>query len=323
MTKGLLVILITGGLGFIGAHTTRVLLAAGESCVVLSRREPTVPVDLEPHLGKNLFTVLGDVSDVERLRDVAVGHSVDRILHLAFGSPMPPSSDPVADVATGIGSLLGVLRVALERGVQRVGIASTIGVYGGINLRGPAQEDLPLSLAATHPIPSMKKLGELVSNQIAAASGLSVFNARIAGVWGPGGRPDTRFFGAPQLIHAAAADREPEFGALLAPPQRDDGIDLIYAPDCGDALARLLLAPTLAHAVYNVGSGRETTYGQLALAIEEIVPGFFPSLAPGRSTSATVLDISRLRADTAFEPQWNTETAVRDYLHWLRAGNER
>ena len=31
-------ILITGGLGFIGSHTTRALLDLGESCVLVQRR---------------------------------------------------------------------------------------------------------------------------------------------------------------------------------------------------------------------------------------------------------------------------------------------
>jgi UDP-glucose 4-epimerase len=36
-------ILVTGGLGFIGLHTTRALLAAGETCVLVQRREPVLP----------------------------------------------------------------------------------------------------------------------------------------------------------------------------------------------------------------------------------------------------------------------------------------
>jgi UDP-glucose 4-epimerase len=316
-------ILITGGLGFIGTHTTRALIARGEECVVVSRRVPTIPADLEAHLGLTLFTAVGDVTDVEQVREIAAQFSVTGILHLAFGSPIPPSNDPVADVAAGIDSLLGVLRIAIERGVQRVGIASTIGVYGGAHGGSLLEEDLPLSLAAAHPIPAMKKIGELVGNQVAAASGLSLYNSRIAGVWGPGGRPDSRFFGAPQLVHAAAASLEPDFSALLSPPRREDGLDLIYAPDCGDALARLQTAPSLSHSVYNVGSGRETTYGELVSSIGTVVPGFSAPLLEGTNGPSPVLDIARIKADTGFEPQWATASAVRDYLNWLSAGNER
>ena len=36
-------ILITGGLGFIGSHTTRAMLDLGESCVLVQRRAAAVP----------------------------------------------------------------------------------------------------------------------------------------------------------------------------------------------------------------------------------------------------------------------------------------
>jgi UDP-glucose 4-epimerase len=316
-------ILITGGLGFIGTHATRALIAAGEKCVVISRGEAAVPRDLSPLLGRSLFHVRADVADTERMRVIAAEHAVTGILHLAFGSPFPPSGDSVADIRAGVASLLGILQVGIELGVDRVGVASSIGVYGGAEVRGSATEDLPLPLVATHPIPAMKKIGELVSNQIAAASGLSLYNARIAGVWGPGGRADARFFGAPQLVHAAAAGRDPDFSALPMPPRRDDGADLIYASDCGEALARLQLAPTLEHTVYNVGSGRSTTYGDLVSAITAVVPEFSPSLSDGSGGAAVVEDIARLRADTGFAPLWDTGAAIRDYLGWLRAGNSR
>jgi UDP-glucose 4-epimerase len=36
-------ILITGGLGFIGSHTARALLDLGEPCVLVQRRQPVLP----------------------------------------------------------------------------------------------------------------------------------------------------------------------------------------------------------------------------------------------------------------------------------------
>ncbi|WP_310726430.1 hypothetical protein [Streptomyces sp. N2A] len=34
-----------------------------------------------------------------------------------------------------------------------------------------------------------------------------------------------------------------------------------------------------------------------------------------------VLDISRLKADTGYQAEYDTERAVGDYIAWLRAGN--
>jgi UDP-glucose 4-epimerase len=46
-----------------------------------------------------------------------------------------------------------------------------------------------------------------------------------------------------------------------------------------------------------------------------------PSPAPPRPGAA--LDITRLRQDTGFEPEYGTVRAAADYIAWLRAGNER
>ncbi|MFC4010414.1 hypothetical protein ACFOY2_24525 [Nonomuraea purpurea] len=46
-------------------------------------------------------------------------------------------------------------------------------------------------------------------------------------------------------------------------------------------------------------------------------------LPEGGDVPRTWLDITRLRADTGFEPAYDTERAVADHLAWLRAGNAR
>jgi UDP-glucose 4-epimerase len=33
------------------------------------------------------------------------------------------------------------------------------------------------------------------------------------------------------------------------------------------------------------------------------------------------MDISRIKADTGYEPRYTVETGVQDYVAWLRAGN--
>jgi UDP-glucose 4-epimerase len=85
--------------------------------------------------------------------------------------------------------------------------------------------------------------------------------------------------------------------------------------------------PRLDHRTYNVASGRLTTYGDLAEAIRKVVPDARIELPEGRAPNGprhdVVLDITRLREDTGFAPAYDTESAVADYVAWLRAGNER
>ena len=37
----------------------------------------------------------------------------------------------------------------------------------------------------------------------------------------------------------------------------------------------------------------------------------------------TYLDIARIHQDTGYQPAYDAERAVADYIGWLRAGNER
>src|SRR5580704_14093875 len=272
-------ILVTGGSGFIGSHTVRALAALGESCVIIQRRSAEVPVYLAD---LPVVSEQADVADLDALRAVGARYKITRIVHLA-GYPAPRGSvggiEATEDLLRG---LLNIVRVASEWEVGRIGLASTIGVYGGVQHVGPLTEDMPVLLTAPHPIPRSKKIGELLGEQLAEATGIEIVNLRISGTWGPNGHEDP-FFAAPALIHAAARRRPLDLSGLLVPAQLDDGLDLCYVKDTGRAIALLQLAEKLNHRTYNVASGRVTTNADIIAAIHEIDPGTSLDLPDGPS----------------------------------------
>jgi UDP-glucose 4-epimerase len=313
-------ILITGGLGFIGSHVTRALLDLGESCVLVQRRASGPSSLIAAEEGTRLFIERADVTDAAALREIAERHKITGIVHLAGGFGTG-TTDPITAAQGGTQGLLGLFRLAIEWQVPRVGVASTIGVYDGPG-DSPLREDLPLPMTAAHPIPAAKKVHELLADFIGNATGLEIYLARIAGAWGPLGRPSSRFIAAPQMVHAAVHGRP-----LGQPAYAADGGDLIYVRDCGRAIALLQAAGRLGHRTYNVSSGRFTTNAELAAAIGTAVPGAPLALRGGRGPGGPgrdiFLDISRLRADTGFQPGYTTQAAVADYIGWLRSGQER
>jgi UDP-glucose 4-epimerase len=317
-------ILVTGGLGFVGTHTTRALLDAGESCVLVQRRAPVLPEDLAG-AGGSVITEQADISDLDALLDIGTRHKISGIVHLAGSVPWPPGADePVPGVRKAIGSLLNVVQAADDWQVTRVGVASTIGVYGGVAASGPLSEDTPLPMAAFHAIPGFKKIGELLGDYLAAVTGIEIVSYRIS-PWGPGSNPASPFTAVPQIVHAAARGARPDFSALRAPAYADDGFDMCYVKDCARAIALLQLAPQLRHRTYNIAAGEVLTNREVAAAVHALVPGTRISLppAPGPSAGSVCLDIGRLRADTGYEPAYDTGAAVADYIAWLRAGHER
>jgi UDP-glucose 4-epimerase len=313
-------ILNTGGLGFIGSHVTRALLDLGESCVLLQRRTSGPSELIAGDEGARLVIEQADVADQDALGDIADRHKITGIVHLAGGFGLD-ASDPIGGARRGTEGLLNVFQLAAEQGMTRVGVASTIGVYDGPG-ESPLREDLPLPLTAVHPIPAAKKVHELLADFVANGTGLEIYLMRIGAVWGPLGRPASRFFAAPQLVHAAVSGR-----ALDQPPYAADGADLIYARDCGRAIALLQLAERLSHRTYNVSGGRFTSNAELTAAIADVVPGACPGLRDGRDPHGLgrdiYLDISRLREDAGFEPGYDIPAAVADYVGWLRSGHGR
>ena len=302
-------ILVTGGLGFIGSHTSRSLLDIGEQCVIGQRRTGQVP----DFLAGDAVVERLDCTDLDNLLDIGKRHQITGVVHLAAPGL---GGAPLEHLWTSTQSLFNVLRAAQQWGVGRVVLASTIGVYAGATAY---REDVPLPLGGFHPIPAAKKVAEVIAGAVPDIDTVSV---RIGAIWGPLGREASPFFGAPQIVHAAVRGT-----TEAAPPYADDGIDMCYVRDCGRAIALLMTAETLGHRTYNIGSGRVTTNREVATAIEWAVPGATPELREGRSPRAPVadaaLDITRLRQDTGFEPGYDLDLAVADYVRWLRAGHAR
>ncbi len=320
-------ILITGGLGFVGAHTTRALLDVGESCVLVQRREPVLPGYLAEEAGTRVFTEQADIADLGALLEIGSRHKITGIVHLAGSVPWPPgAAEPVDGARTAIGSLLNVVQAACYWQVSRVGIASTIGVYGGVSAESPMREDLPLPMTVFHVVGGFKKIGELLCDYLADATGIEIVNYRIS-PWGPGGNPMSPFSAAPQIVHAAARVTSPDFSALRSPAYADDGFDMCYIKDCAKAIALLQLAPRLTYRIYNIASGQILTNRAVAAAAMRLVPDARIELPEGRGPPGAGqgmrLDISRLHEDTGYQPSYDTQQAVADYIAWLGEGHQR
>ncbi len=171
----------------------------------------------------------------------------------------------------------------------------------------------------------------MLADHLAGATGIDIINLRIS-PWGPGGNPMPPFSAVPQLVHAAARGTAPDFSALRSPAYADDGFDMGYVKDCARAIALLQLAPRLNHRTYNVASGRVMTNREVAAAIRRLVPHArieLPEIelpegrSPAGSGQGICLDIGRLRQDTGYQPAYDTQSAVADYIAWLRAGHQR
>lgn len=334
-------ILITGGLGFIGSHTTRALLDLGEECIVTEHRSSAVPDFLHPELGTRLVTERLELEDAAALVRLGERHAITGIVHLAdpaVGRLWRLPGDATPPVLSGLFDSLGhILEAAARWSVSRVTVASTTGVYGGL-VEGVWSEEMALPPVGAHAIPTVKKCNELLAGFLAGQLGVDVVNVRPSFIWGPCGRERSPFSPLPALVHAAVrstaaggearAHADAAAGAAMsARVYAGHGHDVCYVRDCGRAIALVQTASRLDHTVYNVGSGRITTNAEVVAAIRVHVPDFGVTLADGRAEGAPatdpVLDLTRIHRDTGYAPAYDIERGVGDYVAWLRAGHDR
>jgi UDP-glucose 4-epimerase len=315
-------ILVTGGLGFIGSHTSRALLDLGQRCVIAQRRVGQLPDFLVAEIGDRAVVEQMDCTDLASVLDIGKRHEITGIVHLATAGLGQGAA--LDDLWANTQALFTMLRAAQAWGVTRVVQASSIGVYAGLTV-DTYREDAPLPIPSLHPIPAFKKSAEILAGALADGTDIDIVSVRIAAIWGPLGPQASPFFGAPGLVHAAVNPRDP--GSASTPPYAQDSIDMCYVRDCGRAIALTQTAKALNHRTYNIGSGRATTNREVADAIIRAVPDAAPALAEGRGPHAPTedahLDIGRLRGDTGFEPEYDLDRGVADYVHWLRAGHPR
>jgi nucleoside-diphosphate-sugar epimerase len=305
-------ILVTGGLGMIGAHTARALVDLGHQVVVTAHRRTEVPSFLA---GRVTVESL-DVTDRDALLALAGRHEISDIVHLAGSIP---DEDPVRYFRTDTTGLLNALDAARIWGVRRFAVASSLGVYIG---RPEARwhEELALPTAELpHLIIAFKKAVEPLVTHSLQGSGVQPVVLRIGSTWGPLMDPESPFNRIPPYISAVLRGEQPP------PLHADDGGDSCYAPDAGRAIALLISTETLRHDTYNVSSGRPATNRELADALAAITPGLRLDLLPGRQGGPgedPYLDVTRLSRDTGFAPKFDVAAAVADYVAW-RADNPR
>ena len=312
-------ILVTGGLGFIGLHTARGLLDGGEDVVLTQYRVAREPDFIKDELGKRAFVEQLDVTDKGRLMEIGKKHKITGIVHLAV--PALNALSPLDDFNVNMLGLINILEAGREWGCKRVGLASSGAVYGGVRgVDGVNKEDMLLSTSGGGATGTWKKSFELIGSYYAGRTDMEVVMLRIAGIYGPLYHSMSNL--PSRLVHAAVKGTEPQ---LRGDTYAEDGGDSTYVKDCGKGVALLMTADKLNHNTYNIGAGRATTAGQLVSAIQTVIPAFEGDFlkegASPESRGNSHGDISRIRADVGYEPEYQVDKAIPDYIAWLRAGN--
>ena len=142
-------ILVTGGAGFIGSNFVRMVLEEHPDVRVVNLDKLTYAGNLE-NLGEdkdppNHVFLKGDICDAALVEELVGKYGIDAIINFAAESHVDRSlEEPGIFLETNVKGTLALLKIALEKKLERFVQISTDEVYGSLGPEGKFTESSPL-----------------------------------------------------------------------------------------------------------------------------------------------------------------------------------
>ena len=317
--------LVTGGAGYIGSHTCKMLAAAGYEPVVFDNlaaghREAVRFGDL----------VEGDIADTAAVRVAIRRYGIQAVMHFAAFLDVGESvREPARYYRNNVGGALSVLDAMAAESVSLFVFSSTCATYG---------EPIETPIAETHPQQPVNSYGETKLTIERAlphferaydlrSMSLRYFNAAGAdpdGELGEDHSPEIHLI--PRALEAANGGRGLQvFGDDYPTPDGTCLRDYVHVTDLADAHVKALeaLAETGRSGAYNLGTGRPHSVRDVIGAVERVTGRRVPwTLAPRRSGDPAVLYAAPQKAQSElhWKPSYpDLEVIVRTAWDWHRA----
>ena len=257
---------VTGCLGFIGKHLTRMLLTRGD--YVLGIDNETYAADLDALAAFQEFSefkyVKADIRTLDRLPDV------DAVLHLAAETHVDNSiADPTVFAETnylGTANLLQLLRGKRDYERPTFVHISTDEVYGSV---GPERRSVDTDpLRPTSPYSASKAAADLLVQSWGHTYGVGARLVRPSNCYGPGQYPEKLI---PRSVRHLCLGRKI--------PVHDAGTQTrqwLHVEDCASAILKVLDQGEDGQ-VYNVAGNTETAVKEI---VREVVHAYHHGFPP-------------------------------------------
>ncbi len=334
--------MITGGAGFIGAHTAVELLRTGYDVRLLDNLMPPIHTGEWPRWLPDCERMLGDVRNREDWQRALRG--VEYVVHLAAHQDLLPNFAQFFHVNSVGTALLYELIVAEKLPVRKVVVASSQFVYGEGRYRcakdgevfpdGRAPERLakglwepvcpkcggaitPLPLLETHANPKnqysiAKYSQELMAVALGRNYGIPSAALRYSIVQGPWQSFRNAYSGVLRVFTLQMLRGQPasvfEDGRQLR--------DYVNVEDVARANRLVMESDQANYEVYNVGGGKGYTVLEFAAMVSEKPANVTGEYRVG-DTRHSVSDIAKLQA-LGWQPTKTPRESVRDYVEWIR-----
>lgn len=325
-------VLVTGGAGYIGSHTTLCLLEQGHDVVVLDNLVNSSPESLQrvhQLTGKSVEFEQIDLMDAQAVDAVFARGSFDSVIHFAGLKAVGESVEkPLKYYQNNVAGTLNLLRSMESSGVRKLVFSSSATVYG-------ASESVPLNekspLGATNPYGRTKEHIEDILSDLSAADTrwsialLRYFNpvgAHVSGLIGedPQGTPNNLL---PFVAQVAVGRRKQVmvFGHDYPTVDGTGVRDYVHVMDLAEGhLAALdFLQKKTGTFRWNLGTGRGSSVleviGAFSAAAGQAVPYQFAPRRPG-DAAVSYADPSAALNDLGWSARRNLAQMCEDHWRW-------
>lgn len=326
-------ILVTGGTGYIGSHTTLALLEAGFEVVVLDNLSNSSDAALhavEAICGKRALMIHGDVCDRPLLDRIFQQHAIDAVLHFAGLKAVGESvRKPLEYYEANVGGSITLCQAMAAAGVFRLVFSSSATVYGAPE-QMPISEEVPTG-SPTNPYGQSKLIVENVLRDLCSAEPrwsvalLRYFNpigAHASGHLGedPNGIPNNL---VPYISQVAVGSlKELSIFGDDYPTSDGTGVrDYIHVVDLADGHIKALqsISQTTGIHIWNLGSGDGYSVMQVLHAFEQASGRPVPyRILPRRSgdVAESLADPSKAERELGWKATRSLQQMMTDTWRW-------
>jgi UDP-glucose 4-epimerase len=325
-------ILVTGGAGYIGSHTTLCLLQEGHEVVVVDNLLNSSPESLrrvERLTGKQVDFRELDLLDAAAINSVFEEGGFDAVIHFAGLKAVGESvAKPLMYYQNNVVGTLNLLHSMEASGVRRLVFSSSATVYG-------ASEEVPLieksPLDATNPYGRTKEQIEDILSDLGAADSrwsialLRYFNpvgAHESGLIGedPQGTPNNLLPFVAQVA-VGRRDKVTVFGNDYPTPDGTGVRDYIHVMDlaAGHLAALGFVVEKTGVYRWNLGTGRGSSVLEVIDAFQvaagRAIPYEFAGRRPG-DAATSYADPSAALSDLGWAAHRSLEQMCQDHWRW-------
>lgn len=309
-----MIVVITGGNGFLGSNLAKKFLSKGHKVYILDKSQNKFSIK-----NSKATQVKCDLTNYKTLEKIKIS-KVDLVLHCA-GQPSAALSfnDPEFDLKVNILGTLNILRWGKIKKMKKIIFASTFNVYEENNSNPKLSEKDKCEAKSLYAV--SKLASENYIRCYAKHYNISWVILRMFNIFGPGQDPNNKSLGMINIfLNMAIKDNKVSVKGSLKRFR-----DFVFIDDAVEAWYKASINKKSNNSIYNIGTGKKTTILELLKIISNTINKkiYISELkgTPG-DFKGCYSNISKIKKDLNFRAKIDLKRGLKTFYNWAKKLDE-